>query len=483
MQVNTFLVHKDIDHHRHGKLTGDATGRVGLLPEAGPQGIFGAVIGHDGSGASLPDIGPYDFSDATRVTDAMPMGSTGAAIRMSLTPHADMLQYVVKACPSAGHAAQAWLASRLFGAVGLATPTAVLVRGCSRAFDGTLDPTRVYLATTFLSRYQDLGDWLESDDAWRVLEGATGAHGPDGGDVSRLQRARDEATAAGRQMAGLVASNGVPFHALSGEAAKGYADALARRNVMRHRLCHALPDVYQCALERHYIAALWLGNWDLCNVFMENIGVWRDKNDLPYAMSLDFDACLHLGFQGETKDKSYDLALSQRNAVPSLPALTSTFRRDAADFDATLATNALADLSQFPYGDHYAPFVRRLAGLTRETSNKRVHDELKNPVGVRALAAEMAYRLGRISAQNIRPWAQSAHAVARTADAACGAAPGAAAACCEPDALVTRLLTRRDHLVEGLGGIWAAQTWAHMYDTRAKAVDAQQEPFLCAGQR
>ncbi|VVE72761.1 hypothetical protein PAN31117_04509 [Pandoraea anapnoica] len=444
MQVNTFLVHSDIDHHRHDKLTGHATGRAGLLPEAGLHGIFGAVVGHDGSGASLPDIGPYDFSNATRVTDAMPMGSTGAAIRMSLTPHADMPQYVVKACLSAGHAAQAWLASRLFGAVGLATPTAMLVRGCSQAFDGTRDPARVYLATTFLSRYQDLGVWLESDDAWRVFEGATGADGPDAGVISRLQLARDEATAAGRQMAGLVASNGVPFHALSGEAAKGYADALARRNVMRHRLCHALPDVFQCALERHYVAALWLGNRDLCNVFMENIGVWRDKNDLPYAMSLDFDA---------------------------------------ADFTDTIATNALADLSPFPYGDHYAPFVRRLKGLTCDASNKTVHDELKNPVGVRALAAEMAYRLGRISAQDIRPWAQSAHAVARAGDAACGASPGAAAACCEPDALVPRLLARRDHLVERLGGTWAAQTWAHMYDTRARAVDARQEPFLCVGQR
>ncbi|UVA78128.1 hypothetical protein [Pandoraea commovens] len=443
MQVNTFLVHGDIDHHRHDKLIGDVAGRASLLPEAGPLGIFGAVVGHDGSGAALPDIGPYDFSNATRVTDAMPLGSTGAAIRMSLTPHADMPQYVVKACPSAGHAAQAWLASRLFGAVGLATPTAVLVRGCSQAFDGTHDPARVYLATTFLSRYQDLGDWLESDDAWRVFEGASGADGPGARDISRLQSARDEATAAGRQMAGMVASNGAPFHALSGEAAKGYADALARRNVMRHRLCHALPDVYQCALERHYVAALWLGNRDMCNVFMENIGVWRDKNDLPYAMSLDFDS---------------------------------------ADFAATLEANALADVSQ-PYGDRYAPFARRLKGLTGGASNKTVHDELKNPVGVRALAAEMAYRLGRISAQDIRPWAQSAHAVARAGDAACGTSPGAAAACCEPDALVPRLLAQRDHLVERLGGTWAAQTWAHMYGTRAKAIDARQAPFRCAGQR
>lgn len=441
MQVNTFLVHSDIDHHRHDQPIGDATGCAGLLPEAGPQGIFGAVVGHDGSGASLPDIGPYDFSSATRVTDAMPMGSTGAAIRMSLTLRADKPQYVVKACPSAGHAAQAWLASRLFGAVGLATPTAVLAHGCSQAFDGTLDPARVYLATTFLSRYQDLGDWLESDDAWRVLEGKPGV---DGLDVGGLQRARDEAMAAGRQMAGLVASNGVPFHALSGEAARGYADALARRNAMRHRLCHALPDVYQCALERHYVAGLWLGNGNLCNVFMENLGVWRDKNDLPYAMSLDFDA---------------------------------------ADFTDTPAANALADLSQFHCGDHYAPHVRRLKGLTGEASNKTVHDELKNPVGVRALAAEMAYRLGRISAQNIRPWAQSAHAVARAGDAARDASPDVAAACIEPDALVHRLLARRDQLVEGLGGTWAAQIWAHMYGTRARAVDARQEPFLCAGQR
>ncbi|VVD85014.1 hypothetical protein [Pandoraea anhela] len=461
----------------------DAPRHGDALPEAGPLGVFGAVVGHDGSGAPLPDIGPYDFSGATRVAGTEAMGSSGSAVRLSFAAHVHAPQYVVKACPSAGHAAQTWLASRLFGAVGLATPTAILVRGCSQIFDGTHAPERLYLATTFLEAYRNLGEWLESDDAWRVIGGV---HHPD---VEALQRARGQAHAAGQRMAQAIAmSGGLPFYRLGGEMAQMHAEALGHRNAMRHRLCHALPEVYQCALERHYIAALWLGNWDLCNVFMENIGVWRDKNDLPYVMSLDFDACLDLAFQQTRKVDGYDMAVNQRKAVTSLPPLTSTFRREAASFEATLPDDALADLTQFPYGEHYAPFVRRLAGLEggtgiqRDAAGKAMSEALKNPNGVRALAAEMAYRLGRISSHDIRRWVGCAYQVAylpQTAQAAGETSSDAMMGLRDPEVLVVHLLTRRDSVVRLLGGAWAAQTWAHMYPMRAQAIDAQQEPFGC----
>ncbi|AJP58232.1 hypothetical protein UC34_17170 [Pandoraea vervacti] len=472
MRANAYKAQVDVNHNwLHSDVP--ASGR--LLPEAGPSGVFGAVIGHDGSGAPLPDIGPYDFSSATRVPDAPALGSSEGAVRMSLMPLADAPQYVVKAYPSPAHAAQAWLASRLFGALGLATPTAMLVKGCSQAFDCTLEPDRVYLATTFLSGYRDLGEWIEGDDAWRVFEGAGQPAPP------WLRHARAEAIDARARMAQVLAdAGGLPFHALRGESARAYADALAHRNAMRLRLCQALPDVYQSALERHYIAGLWLGNWDMCNVFMENIGVWRDMNDLPCAMSLDFDACLHLGFQGRLKAQAYDLALAQREAVPSLPALTSTFRREAANFDATLPDDALADLSQFPYGEHCAPFVRRLAGFARDASTKTRGDELRNPTSVRAVAAEMAYRLSRLSAREVRSWVEAACRVGR---AGSDAASGEDMRMLDPQTLASHLLDRRDSLVRLLGGLWAAQTWAYMYGTRAQAVDAQQEPFLYRSER
>ncbi|MFJ2994053.1 hypothetical protein [Pandoraea sp. NPDC087047] len=454
--------------------------RDDLLPEAGPLGTFGAVIGHDGSGAPLPGIGPYDFSAATRVPDAVPPDRAGNAVRMSLTQQAHASQYVVKACPSAWHAAQAWLASRLFGALGLATPTAILVKGCSQAFDGTQAPERIYLATTYLPVYRHLGDWLEGDAAWRVIEGSH----DDPIQAASLERTRADAREAGQQMANVLAQAGhKPFPSLEGAAARAYAEALRRRNDTRGVLCGALPAVYQCALERQYVAALWLGNRDLCNVFMENIGVWRDKNDLPCMMTVDFDTCLDLGLQGTLKDEGHEVALGQRQCLASLssspssspssssPALRSTFRRDAACFGATLPPGALADLTQFPYGEHYAPFVRRLAGLARDVPNRTVLDELKNPTSVRALAAEMAYRLGRISAQEVRPWVESAR------DVAGGESSAAKAPLRDSEAFVNHLLTRRDSLVQLLGGTWAAQAWAHAYPMRARAIDAQQEPF------
>ncbi|VVD94620.1 hypothetical protein PNO31109_01789 [Pandoraea nosoerga] len=57
-----------------------------------------------------------------------------------------------------------------------------------------------------------------------------------------------------------------------------------------------LPDVYQCILERHYLAALRLDNRALYDGEMRNLGViWRDKNDPPYATTVNFTGCLAAG--------------------------------------------------------------------------------------------------------------------------------------------------------------------------------------------
>ncbi|VVE25214.1 hypothetical protein [Pandoraea cepalis] len=414
--------------------------RAELLPEAGPLGTFGAVTGHDGSGAPLPPIGPYDFSAARRVHDALPAAGPGTAVRLSFDADAQAPQYVVTAFPSPGHATRTWLASRLFGALGLATPTAMLVRGCSLAFDGTQAPERIYLATTYLPVYRPLGEWLEGEAAWRAIEGADGAQllqRARGCDGAVGTRARDGALEAGRQMAQVLAqSGGAPIDALAGAAAQSYAEAARRRHEMRGVLCGCLPDVYQCALARQYVAALWLGNRDLCRDVMENVGVWRDQNDLPYMMTVDFRTCLDAGFQG-----------------------------------------TLVDLTPFRGGEPFTAFIRRLTGVSQAADSKTVLDELKNPTGARALAAEMAFRLGRISADDIVPWVDVAH------DVVCAASRAAEAAEATPAAearggFVNQLLDRRDRLVTLLGGAWAAQAWTQLYPTRARAIEAHQAPFL-----
>ncbi len=411
--------------------------RAGLLPEAGPLGTFGAVTGHDGSGTPLPPIGPYDFSTARHVHEVLPAGAPSAAVRLSFEAHAQAPQYVVTAFPSAGHATRAWLASRLFGALGLATPTAVLVRGCSLAFDGTQAPERIYLATTYLPVYRPLGEWLEGEAALRAIDAADGAQSSPsarGGGGDACERARDGARAAGRQMAQVLAqSGGAPLHALAGAPAQAYADATRTRDEMRGVLCAWLPEVYRCALERQYVAALWLGNRNLFHAVMENVGVWRDKNDLPYMMTVDFRACLDAGFQG-----------------------------------------ALSDLMPYRLGEPSTAFVRRLAGLTQTVDSKTVLDELKHPTGVRALAAEMAFRLGRISAHHIAPWVDDAQDLVR----ATSVAAKVAAAAEDWSGIVPHLLARRDRLVTRLGGAWAAQAWTQLYPTRARAIEAHQAPFL-----
>ncbi|VVE46146.1 hypothetical protein PEP31012_04448 [Pandoraea eparura] len=411
--------------------------RADVLPEAGPLGTFGAVTGHDGSGAPLPPIGPYDFSAAQRVHDAHPAAVSKAAVRLSFEAHAQAPQYVVSAFPSAWHATRTWLASRLFGALGLATPTAMLVRGCSLAFDGTQAPERIYLATTYLPIYRPLGKWLEGEAAWRAIEGADGAQRLQrtrGGDEVAGAHARNGAREAGRRMAQVLAqSGGAPVDALTGASAQAYADATRMRHDMRGVLCGCLPDVYQCALARQYVAALWLGNRDLCRDVMKNVGVWRDKNDLPYMMTVDFRDCLDAGLQG-----------------------------------------TLADLTPFCGGAPLTAFIRRLTGLSPTADSKTVLDELKNPTGARALAAEMAFRLGRISAHDIVPWVDMAHDVARVASRAGEATPAAE----DRRDFVNHLLDRRDRLVTLLGGAWAAQAWTQLYPTRARAIEAHQAPFL-----
>ena len=453
--------------------------REAAPPQTGPLATFGPVTGHDGSGVPLPPIGPHDFSAARPVHDAVSKVATPETARMSLTPHANAAQYVVRAYPDARSATQSWFASRLCGALGLATPTALLVQGCSLAFDGTQAPERLYLATTYLPAYESLGEWLEGDAAWRVIDGARG------GVDDACRQARAEAHEIGRQMASLVAGAG--GGSLGARAvARAYAAAVTVRNDRRAVLCRALPDVYQCALERHYIAALWLGNRDLCNAFMGNIGVWRDKNDLPYIMTVDFSTCLGLSVQGVREGSGDGGALPQGPAPASSPSAGSpgspgspgsqlrSASLDAAPYDAVIPEGALADLTPFSHGEYYGPFVRRLSGLTFAVDGRTVLDELKDPTGVRALAAEMAYRLGRIDASDILPWAVGASDIARGLPD-CTADAGVAE---HPDSQVHRILSRRDCLVTLLGGTRAAQAWERLYPMRAAAIKAQQSPFL-----
>lgn len=439
------------------------------LPEMGPHGMYGAVVGHDGSTAALPAIGPYDFSSAERVRDALPMGATGAAVRMTLASHANATQYVVKRCPDAWHTTQAWLTSRLFGALGLPTPTTFLVRGCDEAFDGTRESGRLHLASVYLASYEDFGLWLVGEEARRAVVGQA----QDRERTTICDGARIGAHMAGRVMERLCKQERVAFWGLSPQCARIYAGEVKSRNAMLGLLCEMLPDVYQCELERHYIAALWLGNWDLCNVFMENVGVWRDKEDLPRMMTVDFGACLEMGFQGTCKDTGYAVAVNQREGLPALPPLTETFRPDAACFASALPADALTDLSQFPYGEQYAPFVRRLKGFTPDASEDVVVEELKDPTGTRAVAAEMAYRLGRIHQETLLPWANTANELAC---AEMGGAPPQGR--CDAPAQVHHLLSRRDSLVRLLGGEWGAQAWASAHPTRAAAIMAQQSPFM-----
>ncbi len=373
-------------------------------------GRLGAVAGCDGCDVPLPGIGPHDFGAAQRVHEAAP---EPAAVQMRLGPHADASRFVVRAYPDARQASLAWFASRLFGALGLVTPTAILVRGCAAAYDGTLDATRVFLATPYLPGYSSLGRWLESDAASRVVDGA-------------VPRAQGAARAFDRL----------------GEGQPG-DDA----NRWRTQRCAMLPDIYQCELERQYLAALWLDNRTLCDAAMENVGIWRDQNDLPHVMTVEFGACL-------CADALNDIDAPPQRMDGAAPPWVDRTR---------VSCNAVG-----------TPFVRRLAGFVPHAHEKTIRDELRQPDGVRAVAAEMAFRLGRIDAATIRPWAADACQLAREAQALAGHGDDTR----DADALVDHVMARRGEVLRLLGGELTARAWARLYPTRAAAISAQQALFL-----
>lgn len=412
-----------------------------------PIPVFGPVTGHDGSGAPLPPAGPYDFSAAQRVHDGESANGPAAAVRLSMSSAGPPAQYVVRPYPSAASAVQAWLASRLCGALGLATPTAILVRGCSLVVDGTHDPERLYLATPFLPAYETLGCWLEGDAAWRVIDGVPGGACP------AYRQARAEARELGRRVARL----GVEVGPQTGTSADALAAARQALNAHRAVLYGALPHVYQCALERHRLAAMWLDNREICDGDMGNLGIWRDRNDLPYAMTVDFTGCLGTA---ATPSGIVD-GVVHGEAETTVPS------------DVTTAADAPASAPHFPRGGASAVLGRRLGELRVADWANSMPDALRDPVGVYALAAEMAYRLGRIGAPDILPWAE----IVRALPASLGDDGRSEA----PHAQVDRILARRDSLVALLGGAKAAQTWARMYPTRAAAISAQQSPFLASG--
>ncbi|VVE01002.1 hypothetical protein PMO31116_02107 [Pandoraea morbifera] len=373
-------------------------------------GRLGAVAGCDGCDVPLPGIGPHDFGAAQRVHDA---AREPAAVQMRLGPHVDAPRFVVRAYPDARQASLAWFASRLFGALGLVTPTAILVRGCATAYDGTHDATRVFLATPYLPGYSGLGRWLESDAASRVVDAAD-------------PRTQGAARVCDRLAAGRP-----------GEEA----------NRWRAQRCAMLPDIYQCELERQYLAALWLDNRTLCDAAMENVGIWRDQDDLPHVMTVEFGACL-------CADASTDIDAPPERMDGAAPPWGDGTR---------VSCNAVA-----------APFVRRLAGFVPHAHEKTIRDELRQPDGVRAVAAEMAFRLGRIDAATIRPWAADVCQLAREAQAL--AAHGGDMR--DTDALVEYVMARRGDVLRHLGGEPVARAWARLYPTRAAAISAQQALFL-----
>lgn len=413
---------------------------------------------HTTPGTGLPPAGVIDpgrlvlvdFGHASKTHDAR-CGSAGSGTRVTIADGVMAGDYLVKACPSARHAAQEWLAARLFSLLGLRAPASWLAHGCAAQVDGVQDPQRLYVASRWEPTYRDLGVWLIGPDAIDVLGSGVGGSG-EGPAGAGVERSRRQVCHANAVMSACGGRSGTPFWLMSGEVAKRHADAVESRFHALQALAAALPRAYQIELEQHYIASRWLDNWDPLNVFMENLGVYRDEMGTQRVMSVDFGACLQLGFQGRLKRDSRELALAQRHAIAALPPLSATFDLAAASFGAATGVacgEVSIDPASLPYGEQMTPLVHRMVTAPPLCDERDLREAMRDTSHPRVVMLEMAFRLSLIERADVTllaQWAMDAAATAGCHDAD----PG----WLDAHGLADTLMDRRDALVASLGGRW-----------------------------
>ncbi|GAB3627292.1 hypothetical protein PTE30175_01979 [Pandoraea terrae] len=364
--------------------------------------------------------------------------------------------YRVKSCTSRKHAAEERLAGALFALTGLRTPPVRLADHCSQWVDGTQIPDKVYLASEWVESFEDLGHWLTGPHARAAIVRAF----PDASENYDTLCAI--ALAAEHHMQ--QCCGGRPFWQLAGDAAARHRAAHARRFAALEALNRLLPVAYRNEQERHYLASLWIGNWDPLNCHMENFGYCADATGAPRGMTLDFGAALQMGFQGQLKEDNFEVVVSQRAQLRSLAPIEQHFARADAAFGPSLPSGPLAGPGVLPYGRQLETCVERL----RAVDPDRDVATLADSGSALSISVEMAYRLQRISDSAI---------AAVVADCRADPAPDDTLAWRREDEVAALMIARREDCVRRLGHGWVKR-WATLHAARARAIALRQDRLL-----
>ena len=265
---------------------------------------------------------------------------------------------------------------RLFRLTGLTAPEMALASNVDM-----LPRDELHVASRFDDRYQDLGQFLTSDVAERVVAGA---------DATRAERYRElrarhgcavDACERVLQRAGVAHFWQLQRPDLVAEHARqdrARFEALEAMNRM-------LPVALRCEQLRHFVASTWLDNWDHLNYRMENTG-YTVRDGQPRAMTVDFGSCGPLGFRNLRngallpKAASGDIAIIQRPAALFPIPEAHVHRADLFDTGGD-DPGALQDTLRWPYGFQSESIVEMLRPPV--AADPAVADTL----------AEMGYRL------------------------------------------------------------------------------------------
>jgi len=282
------------------------------------------------------------------------------------------------------HAAMEVTMAKLFKLTGLACPSMHLVKGCDALMgDCPSEDPRWYVAARFDRDFIDLGPFLLSQSA----EHAIAQNDPKWkNNYEEQKRIYLSALAAQKN---IEAQHGAWWQFTDRQVIACYRQADERRFSALEALNRMLPRHLQIAQEKHYLASLFIGNWDHLNCFMENFGYTAGKNQGDrIGETVDFGSSGPLGFQGQAKHAGHRTAIAQRpEALFPLPPIFSEENRTFSAFPGAMPPS-LTGIAELPYGYQSRTTVQGL--INAETDSWDAHS-LRDERS--AAAREIAYRI------------------------------------------------------------------------------------------
>lgn len=283
------------------------------------------------------------------------------------------------------HAVMEVLTAKIFRLTGLGCPVIELANGCNTLMreNAVDDPKSLFVASRRDVSFVDLGVFLLSAGGEREIVG------------SRVDQKSNYALQKERHSAALSVQKNIEqqhghWWALTDPGiVADYQAADTQRFSALEALNSMLPAPLLREQEKHYLASLFIGNWDHLNCFMENFG-YAESNGGLVGKTVDFGASGPLGFQGKAKENSHQLAMMQRPAA--LFSAPEMFREEGRTFslfgDAMPAS--LTGIAELPYGYQSKTSVLEL--IKAETEGEGTLLETSTDVRL-STAIEMAYRI------------------------------------------------------------------------------------------